>query len=46
MDNYMNDNGDTDIAHHDLAFGELAERREKEKDHCEGKNSVKRKKKT
>jgi hypothetical protein len=25
----MNDDGDTDIAHHDLVFGELAERREK-----------------
>lgn len=29
MDNYMNDDGDTDIAHHDHVFGELAERREK-----------------
>jgi hypothetical protein len=29
MDNYMNDDGDTHIAHHDLVFGELAERREK-----------------
>ena len=41
MDNYMNDDGDTDIAHHDHVFGELAERREKKQtDHCEEKISV------
>lgn len=49
MDNYMNDDGDTHIAHHDLVFGELAERREKNRQTIVKKKLVlreKQKKKT